>query len=290
MKKLFITSLFIPFLLQANQDKSSLLENMLISKINFDTTYLKNANINNSDGSVQITKNRLQLNNSLIRVGYTNWKFDWDNVSSLPFGNNVSQPIEHMHSIDLALTKSYRISEKWFSLNSIFANSTFEDNMSDSFAFGASSFASYSINDDHSIGLGLFGKYHPVSSTVLPIASYSYRANSKDGLQVMLGFPQTHVGYHVNPDTLLRLGFTFSNSLIRLSDSSTIEKKGYSEFQDYMTNIGISYDINKKIKLMTDVLYTLKRDYTIYNKDGEELSNYEIDPTTGIMFKIVFEL
>jgi hypothetical protein len=162
--------------------------------------------------------------------------------------------------------------------------------MDNAYSFGLFSFASYAINRDHTLQVGVFGNYHPVSSLILPIASYSYRANQKEGIEVIVGFPRTHVGYHVNPDTLLRLGVTFSNSLIRLSDNSQVEAGGFNEFQDYMGNLGVSYTISDKIKLKGDLLYAVKRDITTYNKDGREMNSYEIEPTAGIMFNLIVGL
>jgi hypothetical protein len=248
---------------------------------------MQKANIKESEGSVAVTKNRLQINNANISFSYTNWRFNWDKVSDLPFGDGVHNPVEEMHGLNLSLSKSYRINERWFTVSSVSLNSTFEDDLSNSLSLGVFSFASYKIDSDHAVQMGLFGNYHPASSLIFPILSYSYRANYKDGIQVVLGFPQTHIGYHVNRDTLLRFGVLFSSSLIRLSDKSTVEPEGFNQFQDYMGNLGVTYDVNKKIQISGDILYAFKREITLYNKDGNELDNYEIEPTAGAMLKVI---
>nr|WP_321268485.1 hypothetical protein [uncultured Sulfurimonas sp.] len=292
MKKTIITMLLItPFLLYAEQDsKKSLIESLMKPKFSLESAYMQRANIKDSEGSVQVTKNKMQINNSLISFSYTNWRFDWDKVSELPFGDGVHHPVEEMHGFNLGFKKSYRINERLFSLSSLSFNSTFEDDPKNSLSVGLFSFASYAIDRDHTVQMGLFGSYHPVTSRLFPIISYSYRANHKEGMQVILGFPQTHIGYHVNRDTLVRLGVVFSNSLIRLSDNSSVEPEGFNEFQDYMCNLGVSYDLNSKVKLKADLLYAIKRDFTTYDKDGSKVDSYEIDPTAGAMFKIILEL
>jgi len=288
--KLFIFVLCIPFLLQAQERKKGLLEQIVSPKVSFQTTYMDRSSVKNSQGDVQVNKNSIKINNANLSFSYTNWQFDWNNVADLPFGDKINQPIEKMHSLSLGITKPYRINKRWFSLSSASLNATFEDTLSDSYNLGLFSFASYAINADHSLQMGFFGTYHPVKTLALPIMSYSYRARSRDGIQVILGFPRTHVGYHINQNTLIRFGATASNSLIRLSDTSTIEQEGYSKFEDYMVNLGVSYDYSQKIKLTGDLLYTVQRDFTIYNKDGDEMSNYEMEPAKGVMLKVIFQL
>lgn len=292
MKKLIFMMVFVtPFLLFAQEEsKKSLLEHLMEPKFSLESAYMQRANIKDSDGSVEVTKNKMQINNSHVSFSYTNWRFDWDKVSQLPFGDGVHHPVEEMHGLRLSLSKSYRINERWLTLSSLSFNSTFEDDPKNSLSVGLFSFASYVINKDHTVQMGLFGNYHPVKSLLFPILSYSYRANYKDGMQVILGFPQTHIGYHLNRDTLLRLGVVFSNSLIRLSDNSSVEPEGFNEFQDYMGNLGISYEVSSKVKLKADLLYAIKRDFTIYDKHGTKIDSYEIEPTAGVMFKIILEL
>lgn len=285
-----VALLFIPFLAHAQEvAKKGLLEKMMEPKFSFESAYMDRANIKDSDGSVQVTKNRVQLNNSFASFSYTNWRFGWDNIADLPFGDGVNKPIEEMHGLNLSLSKPYRINERWFTLSSISISATFEDDPKDSLSVGVFSFASYAINKNHTLQMGLFGNHHSVRSLLLPIISYSYRANYKDGIQVILGFPQTHIGYHVNRETLLRLGVVYSNSLIRLSDNSSVEPEGFNEFQDYIGSLGVTYDVSKKLKLKGDFLYAMKRDLRTYNKDAKEMDTYAIEPTAGLMLKMIFE-
>lgn len=286
----FLFLFFSSLALYAEQEnKDSLSEYLAEPKLSFESAYMQRADIKDGGGSVQVTKNRLQINSSNLGFGYSNWKFDWNNIDRLPFGDGVHQPIEEMHSLNLTLSKSYRIDEKWFTLTSLSLNSTFEDSPKDSYGVGIFSFASYAIESDHTIQMGLFGGYHPVRLLIFPMLSYSYRTNQKDGIQAVIGFPNTYIGYHINSDTLIRLGALFSNSLIRLSNDSPIEQEGFAEFQDYMGSLGVTYEFNNKVKFMGDLLYALKRDLTIYNKDATELESYEIEPSAGVMFKIILK-
>ena len=150
------------------------------------------------------------------------------------------------------------------------------------------SFASYKLDDEHAIQFGAFANYHPVSTLALPVISYSYRARQSDGFKFILGFPRTYVGYHVNEAALLRFGIVFSQSVIRLSDTSLIEESGFIEAEDYMSNLGLSYELNENFNIQTDLLYGMKRDFTIYSKNGNELNSYSIKPSPGFSLKVTY--
>lgn len=272
----------------AEKLKKGLLERMVEPKVSLNSSYLSDANVESSKGSVSVFKNTLQLNNAIGGISYTNWSFLWDNLAELPFGNGVDSPIEQMHSVKLNLNIPFFLSDKWFLLTSISANTTFEKEMKDSYGAGMFAFASYKLDEDHSIQLGAFANYHPIASIALPVISYSYRGRKTDGFQLVLGFPRAYVGYFLKSDTLLRGGMIFSQSVIKLSDASSVEEAGYIEAEDYMGNIGIVHDFTSRLTLDTDILYSLKRDFTIYNSAGDEQNSYSIKPSLGISLRLKY--
>lgn len=266
--------------------KKGLLERMVQPKVSLDSSYLSDATINGSEGNVAVTKNRIRINNAIGGISYTNWSFLWNNVGDLPFGNGVDAPIEHMHRVKLNANIPYFINEKWFLLTSLSLNTTFEKEMQDSYGAGIFSFASYKLDSDHSIQMGAFANYHPVSTLALPVISYSYRARKTDGFQLVLGFPRAYAGYFVNDMTLLRGGMIFSQSVIKLSDSSVVEQSGYIEAEDYMGNLGVTYEFTPSFTIDADALYSLKRNFIIYNSAGEEQKNYGINPSFGVNIRL----
>ncbi|MFT5661597.1 MAG: hypothetical protein ACI9TV_002244 [Sulfurimonas sp.] len=268
--------------------KKAGLEKMIQPKVSLESSYLSDASIKGYNGSVAVTKNRLRINNKLVGFSYTNWLYNWNNLTQIPFGNGLQSPIKKMHSFKVNANLPYFINEKWFLLTSVSLKSTFEKETKDSYGAGLFSFASYKIDEQHTMQFGAFANYHPTSSLVLPVISYSYRARQNDGIKFILGFPRTYVGYHVDEDTLLRFGMIFSQSLIRLSDTSVIESAGFIEVKDYMSNFGISYDISKNLTIESDLLYSVKRNFSIYSKDGNKLNSYSIKASLGMNFKITY--
>lgn len=289
MKFLLLCMLSSQFFLYAQAPlKKDGLEKMIQPKVSFATAYLSEASLSGYEGSVKVSKNQLCINNTIVGFSYTNWAFDWSKLTDLPFGDGVHSPIDQMHSFKLNANVPYFVNDNLFVLSSVSAKSTFENESYNSYSAGLFSFASYKLDDEHAIQFGFFANYHPISTLALPVISYSYRARQSDGFKFILGFPRTYIGYHVNEETLLRLGAIFSQSVIRLSDSSVIEKSGFIEAEDYMSNVGFSYEINESFAIESDLLHSLKRNFIIYSKEGNELNTYSIKPSLGLNFKITY--
>ncbi len=290
--KKIVLSILLIFVMNLHAQESKLkkgvLERMVQPKISLDSSYLSSADVSGSEGSVGVAKNSVKINNAFAEVSYSNWSFAWDDIDRLPFGNGVDDPIKQMHSVKVGVKIPFPISDKWFLLTSLSVNSTFEKEMDDSYGAGVFGFASYRLDQDHSIQMGAFANYHPISTLVLPVMSYSYRARQRDGFQLVLGFPRAYVGYYVSDKMLLRSGMIFSQSVIRLSDSSVVESGGYIEAKDYMGNMGVSYEFSSKFTLDVNFLYSLKRDFIIYNSAGAEESKYSIDPSMGVNLRLKY--
>jgi len=277
-------------LLSASEDtqiKDSI-ERMSQPKVSLETTYISDSDISGSSGSFESTKNKISINNFFLGFSYTTRTFKWSKIEDLPFGDKVNKPIERSHTIQLDARLPYKINEKWFILNSLSLKSSFEDTMDDSYSVGIFSFASYKFDDEHTFQMGAFANYHPTTTMVLPIVSYSYRAMHRDGIKFVFGFPRTYVGYHLNRDTLISFGTIYSQSVVKLSNSSVIERGGYIETMDYMSNIGISYDFTKDFKIQADILYGLKREFTMYNSDGDSQETHEVDSALGANLRVVY--
>lgn len=262
------------------------LERIVAPKISLESSHLSDAAISGSNGGVAVHKNRLAINNEIVGLSYTNWAFDWSDGASLPFGNGIDAPLEQMHSLRLNVNIPYFINDKWFWLTSLSITSTFERELDDSYGAGFFSFASYKLTPDHSIQMGAFANYHPISTLALPVMSYSYRARSRDGFQLILGFPRAYAGYFIDSKTLLRAGMIFSQSVIKLSQSSTLQSDGYVEAKDYMSNVGLSYEVSRSFRVEGDLLYSLKRDFILYNATGDEQASYGIDPSLGVNLRL----
>lgn len=288
MKKIVLLIVSFLGVLEAQERlKKPLLERMIEPRVSVDSAYLSDAGVDGG-GGVEVFKNSLRVSNGFVGVQYTNWKFNWSDISALPFGDGVRKPIVQMHRIQANFSVPYPINEKWFLLSQISLSSTYEEEMNDSYGGGVFSFFSYKMDKDHTFQFGAFANYHPIKTLALPVMSYSYRSQQRDGLQVVLGFPRTYIGYHLDEKTLLRFGAIFSQSVIKLSNQSVLEPRGYVEAKDYMSNLGVSYELDEWFRIESDILYSLKREFNLYNSAGEEGDSYSIKPSLGINIRVAY--
>lgn len=282
---LFITLLTLS--VTAADKKPSFLENITQPKISFQTDFLSDANFDGFDASLKTYKQNIQVNNDIFGVSLSRWDFDWNNEASLPFYKGKT-PISSMQRFRIYANLPVFLNDKWFMLNAISVNATYEKEYANSFGAGIVSFFSYKVNKEHAIQIGAFANYHPAKTLALPVLGYTYRIRETDGLSVLLGFPRAYVAYHINEALLFNAGMIYSQAIIRLADDSGIEERGYVEAKDYQANVGVRYEFNEHLELSTDLLYTFKRDFTIFNHDADELESYGIDSSAGVIVKLKY--
>jgi hypothetical protein len=287
MKRIILFLMMCALPLTAEEERPSLLQQIAQPKVTFQSDYLSDAKFEDYEGSVKTYKQKIQINNAFGGISYSRWDFDWDQENDLPFYRGKT-PIESMQSIKINANLPVPINDKWFMLNSINVNATFEKEINDAFGAGIFSFFSYKLDGEHTFQLGAFANYHPVKSLVLPVLGYTYRLRADDGLTMVLGFPRTYIGYYLSPDLLLNAGMIYSQAVIRLADDSGIEPEGYSEAKDYQSNIGLRYTVNEKFEISANFLYAFKRDFRIYDRNENEVDSYSIEPSAGAMIKLKY--
>lgn len=287
MKRIIFFLMMCALPLTAEEERPSLLEQIAQPKVTFQSDYLSDAKFEDYEGSVKTYKQKIQINNGFGGISYSRWDFDWDQEQDLPFYRGKT-PIESMQSIRVFANLPVPINDKWFMLNSVNINATYEKEINDALGAGIFSFFSYKLDNEHAFQLGAFANYHPVKSIALPVLGYTYRERETDGLTMVLGFPRAYIGYHLSPELLLNAGMIYSQAVIRLADDSGIEPEGYSEAKDYQSNIGLRYMINDKFEISANVLYAFKRDFTIYDRNENEVDSYSIEPSAGAMIKLKY--
>lgn len=287
MKRITILLLGCVLSVMAEEQRPSLLEQIAQPKVTFQSDFLSDAKFEGYEASVRTSKQKIQINNDIVGISYSRWDFDWDQEQDLPFYRGKT-PLESMQSIKVFANLPVPINDKWFMLNSVNINATYEKEFKDALGAGIFSFFSYKLDDEHAFQLGAFANYHPVKSIALPVLGYTYRVRETDGLTMVLGFPRAYIGYHLSPKLLLNAGMIYSQAVIRLADDSGIEPEGYSEAKDYQSNIGLRYMISDKFEISANILYAFKRDFTIYDRNENEVDSYSIEPSAGAMIKLKY--
>lgn len=282
--RLLLPPLLIGPLLIAGQ-KLSLLEKMAQPKLSVQSAFLADAKLKGYAGSVRTFKQQVRINNGFGGFSYSRWDFGWDRAQTLPFYRQKT-PIERMQRFKLFGNLFHRFNDRWSVLTSLNVNATTEKEFGNAFGAGIFGFFSYAFDSDHSLQLGAFANYHPITTLALPVIGYSYRAREDDGFQAVLGFPRAYAGYHLDKGLLVNAGFIYSQAVIRLADESGIEPSGYVEAKDYHGNLGVRYTLNASWQFNADLLYAFQRNFTIYDNSAHQIDSYTIDPSFGAMVKL----
>jgi hypothetical protein len=285
MRSLLFLLMVLTLGLYGAETKPSALEQMIQPKLTLQSDFLSDAGFEGFDASVKTYKQKIQINNEMFGISYNRWDFEWDNAAVLPFYKGKT-PIESMERFKLYANFPIFINDDWFMLNSVNVNATYEKETANSFGGGIMSFLSYKVDEDHAIQMGAFANYHPVKTLALPVLGYTYRIRANDGLSLLLGFPRAYVGYHITPKLLLNAGMIYSQAVIRLADESGIENRGYVEAKDYQSNIGLRYELSENLLVRADLLYTFKRDFSIFDHGSHELESYSIEPSAGAILTL----
>jgi hypothetical protein len=285
MRLLLLT---LPALLIAAESRPSLLERMARPQFSLQSDWLAASKIEGSEGSVRTSKQRLRVSTGFGGLAYTRWYFHWNDEQTLPFYRGKA-PIEQMQRVKAYGNYYRRLSPEWSTLVMLNLNATFEKELDgDALGAGVLGFFSYRLDGDHSVQMGAFANYHPVTTLALPALGYSYRARADDGLQMVLGFPRAYIGYHAAPGWLVRTGFVYSQAVIRLSEHSGIEPAGYAEASDYQASAGVRTTFKKQWELSADLLYAFRRDMDIYDRRARRIDSYRIKPSPGAMLKLTY--
>ena len=285
MRPPFLPLFLLPLLLSA-AEQPSVLERMARPQVTLESTWLSEAKVNGYKSSVRTSKQQLQVSNGFAGIDFSRWYFDWNDADALPFYRGKT-PIKHMQRINLHGKYFHKFDPQWAMLLMASVNATYEEELDgDAVGAGLFGFFSYRIDSDHALQAGAFVNYHPVTTLVLPVLGYSYRARANDGFTAVLGFPRTYVGYHAVPGWLLRAGFIYSQTVIRLADDSGIEPAGYVESIDYQASAGLRVAFAQRWEFSADLLYAFRRDFKTFDHAARQIDAYTIDPSFGAMFRL----
>ncbi len=280
-----ITIIFIAVLILCGQTCQAQHEDM--GDIEFGAAYVGPANFKGKNGEVGGYSASVATSLSNLNFGYQYLSFGWDQVNDLPFGNGKDDPWEHFHSASVGYEYSEMADKRWGYFAGINVTSQFEKEISGS--FGATGFAGMVFNIPESNLIFQTGgvlSYNEVEITVMPLVGLEWNPGAKSGFSATLGVPATEVSYHYGPMAYVSLGLTMDGGVYRLSDDSTVEKEGYLEVESYSALLALGIELVENCEIQVGGLYLFNRDFTLYNKDGDNERTYGLDEALGMFLNV----
>jgi len=209
----------------------------------------------------------------------------------LPFGNGKDDPWEEMHSVSLGYDHSNMFDHNWGYFFNIGGASEFEKEMEDSFsAMGLGGLICNIPEWRMTFRLGGGTFYNPVETNTVPIIGIDWNSRAESGLSFSLGVPTTQIAYRFSPKTDLSIGIGFGeHGMYRLADDSTVKKKGYLETEGMGGILTFTFAPIEGCTVTLGGVANFDREYTIYDKDGDNGRSYELDDAAGGFASIGFE-
>lgn len=225
-----------------------------------------------------------------LNIGYDYTSFTWDKANFLSFGNEKDDPWEGMHSISLGYDRSGMFDKNWGYFFNIGGASEFEKETENSFsAVGLAALVCNIPEWGMTFRIGGRTYYNPVETETLPIISIDWNTRAGSGLSFSVGVP-TQVAYHFSPKTALSLGISFGeNGIYRLADNSTVEEKGYLEMEGMGGKLAFTFAPFEACTVTLGGVTNFDREYTIYDKNGDNGRSYKLDDAAGGFASIGFE-
>ena len=217
-------------------------------------------------------------------LGYTRTNYSWSHTKDVNFSRG-SEPWNELHklSLDAAFDGYLTDGLTWFAGGSVIAG--FEKDMWGSFTFAPRGGLRFSPTADLGFSVGAVGLISPVRPLVLPLIGIEWRNERDLGLSASLGFPATKVQYRFNDVLAARAAVAWSRDMYRLSNGSSVARKGYVEEAGYTS--GAYLDITPLDQLTFTVGGELLsgRTLRIYEKGGDELSRADVERSLGAVLR-----
>lgn len=220
-----------------------------------------------------------------LTFSYTRTKYDWSDSKSVGFSKG-HEPWDELNrlSLDASFDGYINDSVGWFAGGALI--SAFEDQMWDSFSFAPHVGLKFTPAYDWAVRVGAAALISPVRPIVLPLVGVEWRNELDYGLSASLGFPRTEVQYRFNDLLAARAAARWDRDIYRLSNDSTVSKKGYMEESGYVGGTYLDITPLERLKLTVGAEVLFDRQLRLYDKGGDEFSKTDVDPSLGAVFRV----
>ncbi len=230
-------------------------------------------------GSLAVFGGQADLEFGWLRADYIYRQYEWSGVDRLPFGDGASDPWEELHKAAVGISHDDMWSETWGYFFAAEVSTAFEEEMDDSFgARGWGGFIYRMPGWNLGFRLGALYDWNEVKSTVLPILGIAWKNPGVKGFSAMVGIPLTAVTYRFSAQWAVQAGMAFDSDTFRLADDSPVSPEGYLETQDIGGEIALLYTLSETLRLRVAGGGFFDRSLTIYDPDGNNGEEYDIDP------------
>jgi len=270
----------------ASQTWSSQAESEEIASIEMSASYTGASSFDNNGkdlgGEVEIFSASAAISVMDFNITYKNDSYSWDKLKAVPFGNKKDEPWENLHSISMGYNRSGMLNQRWGYFAGANISSEFEKEISDSYSGVGYAGFTYDMPERNLVfRFGGGASYNEIETTGLPVIGIDWNSRAPVGLSASIGMPETKIAYRFDPQNALVLSLTGEGGVFRLADDSTVESKGYFESESLGGMVTYIFQPVKHCQITVGATYYLDRQYNIYDENGENKKEYDLDNAAG---------
>ena len=250
-------------------------------EIKIEGRYQVDADVEGGPGSVSVAQGGASFHFSHFAVFYENRSFFWDDAGMLPFGNSSEDPWDHLHVIGLRARYDQTISGPWRFFTGARVFSSFEEELDKSWGGAVHGGIEYVFSPSFTLGVGaaFFGDY--TRTNVFPLVRLVWMPDPQKGFGVFLGIPETSVRYRFSSKWAAKIGIQFDHRTYRLGDDSPVQPEGYVEMEEFIPGVYLEFNPVPNFSVSAGAEYALGREWTLYNDDGNEVDEVDLDDAIG---------
>lgn len=250
--------------------------------------YLSEAGIGDNQGRMAIYSAGVTIKYWKLSFSYNHASFQWDDLGKIPFGNGRDEPWDILHGVNLGIRHNGVINDKWMYFLNGAVGSAFEEEM-DFFTFRLGGGAVYKFSPSLSARLGAGFIVNKVDTRAIPIIGLAYRERAEDGFSVLVGFPKTEATYHFNEKLALSLAADFYRvAFTNLSEDSTVQSNGFASYDSIQAGLYLDFKPVDKFSVRVGLSHTLDNELKVYNDDGDEKGDYDVDGSLGGTIQLTY--
>ena len=252
-------------------------------RFNIYTQGYEKANVDEG-GSYSKTETGVSAGYKWFTLSYKRSDFSWSDSDSVNFSKKDS-PWDQLNKLTLDASFNGVLNESvsWFAGGSIISG--FEDQIWESFTFAPRGGLTFTPTYDLKFHVGAAGLISPVRPLVLPLVGAEWRSEHDYGLSGIIGFPGTRVQYRFNDLLAARVAAKWERDIYRLSNDSSVAKKGYVEESGYTGGAYLDITPLAGLKLTVGAELLFDRQLRLYDKGGDEFSKTDVDRSLGAVLR-----
>ena len=233
-------------------------------------------------GSYSKTESGVSVGYKWFTLGYKRSSYSWSHSDSVNFSKK-GEPWDEMNklSLDASFDGYLNDTVSWFAGGTIISG--FEDQVWDSFTFAPRGGLTFSPSYDLKLPRR-GGPDFPVRPLV-PLVGAEWGNEQDFGLSAMVGFPGTRVQYRFNELLAARVAARWDRDIYRLSNDSSVAKKGYMEESGYTGGAYLDITPISDLKFTVGAELLFDRQLRLYDKGGDEFSKTDVDRSLGAVVR-----